>query len=377
MAALSAALAAAHAFAPYWLPAALALLAAYYLLLAPRASLARHQVTPSLAVVITGCDSGFGEALALRAAAAGFTVFAGCLTPQGVKRLRAAGEHLHAFSLDVTSERSIAEAVDEVIAPWLNSRRARNRALHALVNNAGIGASGLVDWAPLESFRRVMDVNYLGAVAVTKALLPLLMRASAAAAAARAPAPRVINVTSVAGLLAAPGLSAYCASKYALEAFSDALRREMAPWRLRVAIIEPSFLATPILANVKEKAQAQWEALAPATQRAWGGEYHAATLARGEGVVRGAEPPALGVDALFQALCHVHPAARYRAGTPGRTYLPLLAALPAWAADPLFALSAPAVVPAGMRGEDASESSSGSGSSGSGSGSRSSKKVVQ
>ena len=272
------ALAAALPYAPWLLPLAAALLLAYYLLV-PRARL--PHIGPHLAIVISGCDSGFGEALALRCAAAGFTVFAGCLTPQGVRRYKGVGEHLHAFPLDVTSERSVSEAVDDVVAPWLASKRTRGptpRALHALVNNAGIGTSGLVAWHALEGFRRTMEVNFLGHVAMTKAHLPLLMRAAAAAAAAGAPPPRIVNVTSIAGLLAAPGLAAYSASKFALEAFSDALRREMAPWRLPVAIIEPSFLATPILAGVREKSQALWDSLPPATRAAWGLPYLQAVL---------------------------------------------------------------------------------------------------
>jgi 11-cis-retinol dehydrogenase len=327
-----------------WLLAALALLLAAYLFLVPRPRLA---IGPQLAVVISGCDSGFGEALALRCAGAGFSVFAGCLTPEGLKRFKGVHRHLHAFPLDVTQQRSVAVGVEGTLAPWL--AQDAGRSLHALVNNAGVGASGLVAWAPLEGFRRTMEVNFLGHVAVTQAHLPLLMRAAAAAAAAGAPPPRIINVTSIAGILAAPGLAAYSASKFALEAFSDALRREMAPWRLRVAIIEPSFLATPILAGVREKSQALWDSLSPAVRAAWGLPYFTAVLKRGDGIVRSAEPASLGVEAMFLALTHVHPHARYRAGTPGRTYLPLIAALPAWASDAIIARSSPSVVPEGMR----------------------------
>jgi NAD(P)-dependent dehydrogenase (short-subunit alcohol dehydrogenase family) len=317
-----------------------------YLLLARRARIAAP--SRQQAVVISGCDSGFGEGAALRLRDAGFTVFAGCLTPAGVARWRGQA-HVEAFELDVTSERSVAEALADVVAPWLRQRGQKGRALFALVNNAGIGTSGLADWCSTETYRRTMDVNFHGHVAMTKAFLPELMAAAAAAAAAGAPRPRVVSVTSVAGILAAPGLSAYCASKYALEAFSDALRREKAPWRLGVAIIEPSFLATPILHNVKEKSTALWESLPALTQKNWGRDYFAATLAQGQRITAGAESPTLGIDAICDAVCEVEPAARYRAGTAGKTYLPLIAALPAAAADALIRLSAPAIVPDGMR----------------------------
>ena len=310
----------------------------------------KAQVTPSadLAVVVSGCDSGFGEGVAERLSAKGFTVFAGCLTASGVRRWKGVA-NVKALPLDVTSEKSVADAL-RLVEAWVGEKRGGgSRSLHALVNNAGIGTSGLVDWHAFEGFKKTMDVNFLGHVCMTKAFLPLLMGASAAAARVQAPRPRVVNITSVAGLLAAPGLSAYCASKYALEAFSDALRREMAPWRLGVAIIEPSFLATPILHNVKEKAQALWDSLPAATQVNWGPEYFEATLRRSEKIIAGAEPPSLGVDAIERAVLEDAPSARYRAGTPGKTYLPFIAALPAFLADPIIEHSAPTIIPAGMQ----------------------------
>ncbi len=320
----------------------------YYALSSPR----KLPASSSQAIVISGCDSGLGLSVATALHEMGFSVFAGCLTAAGVKHLKALGEHMHAFHLDITKERDVQEVAHDLVGPWLG-KRGKHRTLHALINCAGIGSSGLVDWQSMETFRRTLDVNFIGHVAMTKAFLPLLKAAAAAAAAAGAPPPRVVNITSMAGILAAPGLSSYCASKYALEAFSDALRREMQPWRLAVAIIEPSFLATPILHGVKERSQALWDSLSPDTQASWGREYFEASLRSSARIVESAEPPSLGVAAIVQAVVDWQPSARYRAGTPATTYLPLLAALPAWASDPIIAGSSPRAVPAGFKAAQA------------------------
>ncbi len=155
-------------------------------------------------------------------------------------------------------------------------------------------------------------------------------------------------MASVAGILAAPGLSAYSASKYALEAFSDSLRRESAPWRLRVCLIEPSFLNTAILAGVEDKANAQWGALSAPTRARWGDAFFQGSLKRSKGIVRRAEDPRLAVEELLRAVCDFEPAERYRAGTAGKYVLPLIAALPAWAADPLVAGYGVGARPAGL-----------------------------
>jgi NAD(P)-dependent dehydrogenase (short-subunit alcohol dehydrogenase family) len=196
-----------------------------------------------------------------------------------------------------------------------------------------------------------MDINFLGHVAVTKALLPALLEdAGTAVAAGDRPAPRVVNIASSAGLIAAPALSAYCASKYALEAFSDSLRRESAQWGLRVAIVEPSFLRTAILDDMEGKARKTWAALPEGTRNRWGAAYADAAAAQSVRIARSAQPAQLGVDAVLSAVLEEIPAARYRAGTPGTYLLPYLAALPAWVADPILARANTMPLPAGAPG---------------------------
>src|SRR5581483_3387516 len=125
-------------------------------------------------------------------------------------------------TLDVTDDGSIAAVrVDE---------------LHALVNNAGVAVSMPIEFLPLDELRRQLEVNVVGQVAVTQAFLPAL----------RSTRGRIVNVGSIAGRSALPFLGAYAASKHALEAITDALRVELQPFGIHVAIVEPGTIATPI-----------------------------------------------------------------------------------------------------------------------------------
>ena len=191
------------------------------------------------AVVITGASTGIGRACAMRLDGAGFHVFAGVRRDQDGQALKeAASGELTPLHIDVTDTRSIdyargvvAEAVGE-------------GGLAGLVNNAGIGRGGPMELLPLEDVREVMEVNYLGQVAVTQAFLPLLRRAQG----------RVVNMSSIAGRFATPFLGPYTASKHALEAFSYALRVELQPWGMHVAVIEPGSIDTPIWGKALEAA---------------------------------------------------------------------------------------------------------------------------
>ena len=173
---------------------------------------------PRLALV-TGASTGIGRACAIHLAALGFHVLAGVRDPAD------APDGLEPLQLDVTSEEDVAAAAERVGAE-----------LHVLVNNAGIAISGPVEIVPVEEWRRQIEVNLLGQVAVTRALLPAILRARG----------RVVNMSSIGGRVASPLFGPYSASKFALEAVSDALRREVAPHGVRVVSIEPGGIATPI-----------------------------------------------------------------------------------------------------------------------------------
>lgn len=207
-------------------------------------------VDPRDAVVVTGAHSGIGQAAALTLARQGFTVFCGVRKLQHLEEIHelaadAGGDNkdkidtaqLQPLLLDVTQPDQIAAAV-QTITDFVGER-----GLYGLFNNAGVIVTSLignsVEDMPLEDQRKVMEVNYFGTLAVTKAFLPLLRQRKG----------RIVMNSSVAGIFAGPFNSAYSASKFALEAMSDALRREVATFGVEVSVLEPGFVKTRILAN--------------------------------------------------------------------------------------------------------------------------------
>ena len=226
----------------------------------------------SLVVAVTGCDTGFGHDAAIALASCGFTVFAGCLRPDYFKfaeeekeggggcgdekaeaEAEAARQRVVVCALDVTSQDSV-DAYAARVTGHVEGTAVGDEAgaLHALVNNAGVGSGGCVDWLDLADFRRDMEVNCFGMIRVTKALLPLLKRAGARSSSSSSSmaAPRVVNVTSMAGLMPVPFMAPYCGSKHAAEAVSACLRTELIPWGVKVVTMNPSFHQTPLVSNV-------------------------------------------------------------------------------------------------------------------------------
>jgi NAD(P)-dependent dehydrogenase (short-subunit alcohol dehydrogenase family) len=181
------------------------------------------------AVVVTGASSGIGEACARRLAGLGFTVFAGVRKPEDGERLAREIAGVTPLRIDVIDADSIAAAAQSV------SEQTGGR-LAGLVNNAGVAVPAPIEHQPIDDFRRQIEVNLIGQVAVTQAFLPQL----------RAARGRIVNVSSIGGKVAVPLLGAYAASKFGLEGFSDTLRRELRPWGIEVSVIEPGTIATPI-----------------------------------------------------------------------------------------------------------------------------------
>lgn len=180
-------------------------------------------------ILVTGASSGIGLATALRFARAGHDVVAAIRNPAAAPpELRQANVAI--VRMDVNDDASVAEAVAQV--PCVD----------VLVNNAGIGAGGPIELTPLQTARDVFETNYFGAIRVTQAVLPG-MRARRSGT--------IINVTSVAGRFVAGAHGHYCASKFALEAASEALAYEVRPFGIRVAIVEPGVILTPIFGKHK------------------------------------------------------------------------------------------------------------------------------
>jgi NAD(P)-dependent dehydrogenase (short-subunit alcohol dehydrogenase family) len=181
--------------------------------------------------LITGASSGIGAATALALDAAGHDVFAGVeAAGDGRAALASASSRLQRVVLDVTSRDAIDRVVEEL------DRRLAGRGLDGVVNNAGVGFPAPLEVLPLDDLRRLLEVNVVGQVAVTQAMLPLVRQARG----------RVVFVGSVGGVLAAPFAGSYHASKFALEAIADVWRQELDPESLPVILIEPSAISTPI-----------------------------------------------------------------------------------------------------------------------------------
>ncbi len=153
-------------------------------------------------VVITGCDTGFGNLSAFHLSALGYTVVALCYTENGVESLRSSGKIAHVLQCDVTKEEDV-ERVANYTKKMIEESDEKGKPLKfwSLINNAGIAPSGFVDWISMKSVRAVMEVNYFAIVFCCKAFLPLLKTTKHS---------RVLNISSAAGYSGFPGGSSYC-----------------------------------------------------------------------------------------------------------------------------------------------------------------------
>jgi NAD(P)-dependent dehydrogenase (short-subunit alcohol dehydrogenase family) len=253
-------------------------------------------------VVITGASTGIGEACALHLDRLGMRVFAGVRNDADGEALRAkASGRLVPLRLDVTIADDIAAAarmVDEQLA---------GGGLAGLVNNAGISVAAPLEFVPLDDFRRQLEVNVTGVVAVTQAFLPALRRGNG----------RIATIGSISGKLATPFLGPYSASKFALEALTDALRMELRPWRIRVALIEPGSIATPIWEKGLSAAD-ELQARMPARAMELYGEAVDALRKTARKTGARGIPPDRVASAVAHALLARRPKTRYVVGTDAR-----------------------------------------------------------
>ena len=172
-------------------------------------------------LVVTGASSGIGAATARELARRGFHVLAGVRRDTDADALRAT--NIEPVMLDITNEGKVTALAKRI------ADDSERRPLRALVNNAGIGANAPVEVLPLSEWRRLFEVNSFGHVATTQALLPALIASRGT----------VVNISSVGGKMAMATYGPYAATKFALEAVSDALRREVEPLGVKVVVVEP------------------------------------------------------------------------------------------------------------------------------------------
>ena len=194
-------------------------------------------------VLITGCSSGIGRALADTFRDAGYEVWASARKAEDVEQLSAAG--FAARQLDVNHSDDLTRLVDEL--------QERHGSLDLLINNAGYGAMGPLLDGGVDALRQQFETNVFAVVGVTRALFPLLRRAKGV----------VVNIGSVSGVLVTPFAGAYCASKAAVHALSDALRLELAPFGIRVMEVQPGAIASQFASNAQRQADQVLDASSP------------------------------------------------------------------------------------------------------------------
>lgn len=186
---------------------------------------------------VTGTSTGIGMATAMSLARAGHTVYAGMRNPQrqGELHQAVARENLpvRIVAHDVDGDASARYAIGQALA--------EAGRIDVLVNNAGISTMGSLEETPLSDFRSTMETNFFGAVRCTQAVLPAMRQRGSGC---------IVNVTSVAGRIALASQAPYASSKWALEALSECLAQEVKSFGIRVAIVEPGVIATPILGKV-------------------------------------------------------------------------------------------------------------------------------
>uniref|UniRef100_A0A672FAG7 D-beta-hydroxybutyrate dehydrogenase, mitochondrial-like n=1 Tax=Salarias fasciatus TaxID=181472 RepID=A0A672FAG7_SALFA len=283
------------------------------------------------AVLVTGCDSGFGRQLALCLDRRGFLVFAGCLSPDGAGArglLEQSSGTLKVLKLDVTKEDDLA--VLRQVWAVVNSCCAPS-GLWAVVNNAGISDWAEIEWSSTQDFCNMLDVNLLGSIRTSITFLPLVRQARG----------RMVFVSSIFSFFHCLNMSAYSVSKRGLEAFADCLRVEMASFGVKVSIIQPGNFgrATSIL---KEKSAADiWEKLDLEQRRSFNRQYVELAVDYYKSTCRsGFQEPDMVIDAMLHAITASRPQSRYLlASRVDWLFFRLFPFLPTVLSDAFFSLS--------------------------------------
>jgi len=262
-------------------------------------------VPPPQVVLVTGSSSGIGLATALEAQRRGHIVYASARRPESLGALLATAD-AHPIALDVTEPGAAARAVEAILA--------KEGRLDALVNNAGYAQYGSVEDVSLEQWRRQYDVAVFGVLEVIRAVLPA-MRAKRHGT--------IVNVSSVGGRVSIPFASPYCSSKHALEAISDALRVEVAPFGVRVVVVEPGPIETGFEARAREEVSGIMGRTGP-----YSSFYAGAERAMVTDFQRGKLPPEPVARVIVDAIEAERPRTRYAVTSMARLLIPLRRLLP-------------------------------------------------
>ncbi len=261
------------------------------------------------AVLVTGASTGIGYSTAALLAQHGFTVFAGVRNDADARKLEQTHERIRGVLLDVEDARAIAAAAQTIAGCGLP--------LLGVVNNAGIAVPGPLEYLPIAELRRQFEINVFGAIAVTQAALPLLRQSTG----------RVVFISSVSGTIAPPFLGAYAGSKFALEALADALRMELSVFGIRVSVIQPGAVRTPIWQKGRDSKTRIVAAMPAAASQHYAGALESLVRVT-EREERSGIQPEIVAQYVLRALTAPHPRARYAIGAPAGWQRRMAALLP-------------------------------------------------
>ncbi|MBZ0256562.1 SDR family oxidoreductase [bacterium] len=263
------------------------------------------KIQPPKSVLISGASTGIGRACALELDRKGWRVFAGYRKDADAESLkRDASEHLVPVRLDVTDSESIAESVSLV------KGAIGEYGLDALINNAGVAVGGPVEFVSRDQWRQQFEINFFGAVELTQLCLPML----------RISKGRIVNISSIAGRSSMAFTSPYCASKYAMEAFSDSLRLELVKWGIRTVLVEPGCIKTPIWDKAEQQKQNAEQTMPDEALTLYGAALKNFNKLL-EQAAKGAAPVEFVVQAVWKGLNDEPPRDRYVVGTDARMRL--------------------------------------------------------
>lgn len=261
-------------------------------------------------IVITGASKGIGRAAALRLAKRGFDILAGVRQPADGEKLKSeAPERIRPIILDITDREDI-EAARKALG-------AAEEGIAGLVNNAGTAFAAPLELISIDDFRRQLEVNLVGHLAVIQALLPALRKGGG----------RIVNISSVGGRIAGRMLGPYHASKFALEAIGDSLRQELAYHGVRVITVEPGAIDTGIWSTATERSEGFAASARPETLARYERLIEAARRFAAESAKR-AIPPDRVAAVVERALTSRRPRTRYTVGFDAWIGVHLLSRLP-------------------------------------------------
>jgi NAD(P)-dependent dehydrogenase (short-subunit alcohol dehydrogenase family) len=264
------------------------------------------------AVVVTGASTGIGRATALLLDERGYRVFAGIRKEADADELRRRGsDRLTPVTLDVTQADQIESAREQV------AEAVGDGGLAGLVNNAGVGGGGPIEFMELDELRSTLEVNLIGQVAVTQAFIPLLRKAKGT----------IVFIASIGGRVAGPFMSPYNTSKFAIEAVGECLRHELRPWEIEVVVVEPGTIDTEIWRKGSDLLRERVEQLPEDARRLYGRQFSWLGEMLNEADSRGISPRKVA-EVIHKAIASDKPKHRYLVGTDAKIGARLKGTLP-------------------------------------------------